>query len=735
MVSGADAHGTPITVKAEKEGISPKELADKTYDQFLKTFDRLNIQWDLFTTTESENHKKVAQNLFKVMYDNGDIYPKEIEQYYDPKAEQFLSDRYIEGTCPHCGNTKARGDQCNDGCERALEPTELIDPRSKLTGEKPVLKKHTILYFDLPKFEKELEKLVENSTDVWRERVVGFAKAWLDEGLRERAITRKLGYGINVPIEEYKDQDIYVWFEAVMGYLSASIEWADEQSEKSKWEHFWKNPDAKHYYFIAKDNIPFHTILWPAMLMAYNKKYENGKYEPSLPGESNLEKLTLPYDVPANQFLTEKGRKISKSRGTLLSAEELLDRYDTDLIRYFFCKYAPENHDREFSWKDIVDANNNELVATFGNFINRSLHFIFSKFEGSIDEDFEISKEVDTKISRSLKQVGEHLKKCEFTKATDSLMELAQYGNKYFDEQEPWITVKKDKNKAKETLYNCVQLINALAIASRPFMPETSDRIFQMLGKSTKDTTWEFDEIKNISMDNKPKVLFEKLEKPVETKKSKDYSKFKLEQDKKLENDIPVEWRIIKNIEIKRKDSCLKKWIDEKEKELIKKYEGNKLAEIPVFKAYREQHKKYSGENLPGSSEVMTEFLLKNKHIPNINTFVDLYNIYSIESGISIGAHDMTKLEGEVKLTQLDKTEEFLGMSDRKPVKAHKGEFAYKDEEGIICRLLVKQTDRTKITKDTTDVLVIFQGNSEIDGKELKKKMDEFEVLVQNLLF
>ncbi|MFH1547537.1 MAG: methionine--tRNA ligase, partial [bacterium] len=315
MVSGTDSHGTPILIKAEKEHLSPEELAEKYRQSHLETFKKLNIQWDLFTTTESDNHKNVAQNLFKVMFDNGDIYPKEVEQYYDAKAEKFLSDRYIEGTCPHCGNKNARGDQCDSGCGRTLDPSELIDPKSKITGETPVLKKHTVLYFKLSGFEKEIKELVQKSKGVWRDRVIGFAEAWLNEGLQDRAISRKLGYGIQIPIDQYKDQDIYVWFEAVMGYLSAAIEWNNE-----RWEHFWKNPEAKHYYFIAKDNIPFHTILWPAMILSYNKKYKDGKFEPELPGETKSELLNLPYDVPANQFLTERGSKISKSRGTLLEA-------------------------------------------------------------------------------------------------------------------------------------------------------------------------------------------------------------------------------------------------------------------------------------------------------------------------------------------------------------------------------------------------------------------------------
>lgn len=734
MVSGADAHGTPITVKAKEEGVEPAELAKRNYEDFLKTFDKLNIQWDLFTTTESENHKTVAKNLFRVMFDNGDIYPKEIEQYYDEKAKQFLADRYIEGTCPHCGNKSARGDQCNDGCERTLDPTELLNPISKISGNKPVLKKHTVLYFDLPKFTEELSKLVDESSDIWRDRVKGFAEAWLKEGLRERAISRKLGYGIEIPIDEYKDQDIYVWFEAVMGYLSAAIEWSKDQEDPGKWEYFWKNPEAKHYYFIAKDNIPFHTILWPAMLMAYNKKYENGKYDPQLPGEKSPDPLQLPYDVPANQFLTEKGRKISKSRGTLLSADELIDKYDTDLIRYFFCKYAPENHDKAFSWKDVVDANNNELVATFGNFINRTLSFTHSKFVGTIDGDFEISEDVHKKITGSLEKVGNHLSKCEFTKSVDALMELSQFGNKYFDEKEPWVTVKKDEKSTKQTLFDCIQIIKALGISCRPFIPETSDKILAMLGENSNKVDWSFAPIKEISLDQKPEILFQKLDPIEEVEEVTDYSDFKLKVDPRIEKEIPVEWRVIQNLKIKRKDSNLQKWIEGKEKELIEKLGKEDIEKNEIFKSYRDQHEKFGKEPLPGASETMTKFLLENKKILNINTFVDLYNIFSIESGIAVGAHDMANVKEQVYLKLAQKPSELIGMTDLKPIKISKGEFIYEDNDGPICRLLVKQADRTKITKDTTDILLILQGNDEIGKKQLKQKMEEFVKLVENHL-
>lgn len=527
MVSGADAHGTPVTIRAKEEGLSPEEAAEKYFQSQLKTFKKLNCLWDCYTTTETDNHKTVARNLFQVMYDFKFIIPREVEQYYDTKAQKYLADRYIEGTCPHCGNTRARGDQCNDGCERMLNPIDLIDPKSKLTGTVPVLKRHTILYFDLAKFQEDISSYVKTKDGIWRKSVRSVAKKWLKEGLRERPVTRKLGYGVKVPIEEYKDQDIYVWFEAVMGYLSAAIEWADSCGDPSRWEGFWKNPEAKHYYFIAKDNIPFHTFLWPAMILAYNHKYTKDSFDPVLPGETTSDKLQLPYDVPSNQFLNMRGSRISKSRGTMITADELLDKFDTDVVRYFFTRNAPENHDKEFVWKDFIDANNNELVANLGNFINRSLSFIQSKFEGKVPEG-KLETNVKKQIENAFAKTAEHLDKAEFVKAIESIHKLGYFSNKYFNDEKPWKTVKTQKAKAANTLYNAVQVISALRTLIKPFIPDSAEKLGNMLalpkeydankelakeGLITKFTdTWKFNEIPAGHQLNKPDILFTKLE-------------------------------------------------------------------------------------------------------------------------------------------------------------------------------------------------------------------------------
>lgn len=517
MVSGADAHGTPVTIKAKEDGIKPEEAAEKYRQSHLETFEKLNCEWDNFTTTETDNHKKVSQNLFKVMFDQGFIIPKEVEQYYDEEADKYLADRYITGTCPHCGYENARGDQCNDGCERMLEPTELIDPKSKLTGTKPVLKKHTILYFDLSQFQDQIEEFVENRKEIWRKPVYSVAKKWLNEGLQPRPVTRKLGYGVQVPIAEYNDQDIYVWFEAVMGYLSAAIEWAEKTGNKSRWEYFWKNPEAKHYYFIAKDNIPFHTFLWPSMILAYNHKYSGGKNKPELPGEFGADPLNLPYDVPANQFLSLEGSAISKSKGNYLTANDLLDEYETDLIRYFFTRHAPENHDKDFRWKDLIDTNNQELVATFGNFIHRNASFLESKFGGKLEGEYDANETI-MEIHKTYTLITDHLENCRFSQAAIELMNLARFGNKYFNDEKPWETFKTNKDQCEQTIYNCFQIIKALGVLCHPFMPETSLKIHELVGEeasiSSKDMKWDFEELTDVKLAKKPKVLFEKLEYP-----------------------------------------------------------------------------------------------------------------------------------------------------------------------------------------------------------------------------
>lgn len=527
MVSGSDSHGTPILFKAEELGISPDKLAQDSHKNILNTFKRLNLIYENYTSTTTENHKEVVQNIFLVLKEKGYLYTQKSKQYFDEKVGKFLPDRYVRGTCPECGATNARGDECPE-CGKFLKPEDLIDPYSTLSDSKPVLKETEHFYLDLKKLEPQIKEWVDKNSDVWRKWVREFSKGWIKEGLIPREATRDMKFGIPVPVNGWEDKVIYVWIEAVVGYLSASIEWAQKIGKPSEWEEFWKDPKCKHYYFIAGGNTPFHTIIWPAELLAYSEKYSDDtlweRYK--LPGETKREKLNLPYDIPSNKMLLSKGKKMSKGDGTGMDADSLLDKYNSDLIRFFFVRYAPENHDREFEWKDLIDCNNNELVANIGNFINRSLSFLSSKFNRTIPNGV-LDKEVRDSINNAFNKVGESINNCEFVKSTDELLKFGDFCNKYFNDKAPWVSYKENIKECENTIYNSIQLVNALRILIKPFLPKTAEKITTILNISNEydpnieleetgqvkrfENIWEFNTIDSGKTLNTPEILFEKI--------------------------------------------------------------------------------------------------------------------------------------------------------------------------------------------------------------------------------
>lgn len=490
MVSGSDMHGTPITVKAEELGISEEKFVQGHHENFLKMFEQLSIKFDLFTTTHTQNHKEVTQNFVNVLEKQGFLLRQESEQFYDEKADRFLVDRYVEGTCPHCGYSPARGDQC-DNCGHVLTPQELIDPKSKLTGTTPILKKATHLYFDLPQLQKNLEQYIESHQD-WRKNTYEFSKAWLKEGMQPRAISRDMKWGVQVPVDGFTDKVVYVWFEAVIGYLSAAIEWA--KINDKDWEDFWKSKNAEHYYFIGKDNIPFHSLFWPAQLMAYNKKYASKDLQDPLPLEKVNEPLLLPTNVVANMYLNIKGEKMSKSKGTFITAEDMIAQFGPDLVRYFFIRYAPESKDIDFEWDDLKTLNNNELVATLGNFIYRVLSYYVKRFGDS----YQLNKKqylTHQEIDKIFKETQILLKEPQFSKAIVAVLSLAQYGNQILTQKEPWKIT--SDNEAKEIMDEVLHIVLALAILLYPFIPKLAENIATQLGYTQTElsslfSTWSF---------------------------------------------------------------------------------------------------------------------------------------------------------------------------------------------------------------------------------------------------
>ena len=498
MVSGSDQHGTPIMVRAEQEGSSPQEVAARYHRSFLDSWQRLDISFDLFTGTDTPNHHKLSQDFFLALMNKGYIYRGAMPLLYCNTCKRFLPDRYVEGTCPYCKFKGTRGDQC-DGCGKPLNPAELIDPVCRRCNSTPQVKQSEHFFLRLSAFNDKLLEWVKRQSH-WKHNVLGFTSGFLSEGLKDRAITRDLEWGVPVPVEGFDDKRIYVWFEAVIGYLSASMEWAQRSGDAERWREFWGG-DTKSYYFVGKDNIIFHTVIWPAMLLGYGG-------------------LNLPYDVPANEFLTINGKKLSTSRNWAVWLPDYLQRYDPDPLRYFLSANMPEDADSDFSWREFVRRNNDELVATYGNLVHRVLTFTYRNFDGRVPTPGELdgrSQGLLQKSEDALKAVDDLLYRCRFRESVRVAMGLAQEANRYLDEKAPWKMIKADRDGAATSLYVALSVISCLKTLFAPFLPFTSEVLHRMLGfdGSLRDGGWTIGRIVPGQHLTSPQPLFTKLDEAV----------------------------------------------------------------------------------------------------------------------------------------------------------------------------------------------------------------------------
>ncbi|MCQ3931566.1 MAG: methionine--tRNA ligase [Chloroflexi bacterium] len=479
MVSGSDTHGTPIMVEADAQGITPRELFEKYHVRFLDTLKRSGMSFDLYTHTDTENHHRIAQDIFTLLLERGYLYPEEQERLYSTTENRFLEDRYVEGICPVCGYENARGDQC-DNCGSLLNATDLINPRSKRDGSTPIRRSTTHYFFDLGKFREPLTEYLEKGRDYWRENVLNESLSKVPEQ-RGRPMTRDVNWGIKVPIDDpaWSEKRLYVWFEALMGYFTASIEWAHNNGQPDAWKQWWYNPQARVYNFLGKDNIIFHTIIWPAELLGISGIYNEGDPTP----------INLPYDVPANQYLNLEERKLSKSRKWFITMPDLLDAYDPDAVRYYLTVVMPENRDSDWKWDDFVARNNNELLAKWGNLVNRVLKFAYKHWEGVVPtpgdlRDFD--REILAKIEAGFESVGQRLEAVKLRDALSEAMRLASEVNAYLDGA-PWFgdAIKQDKQAAATTIYTALRCIDNLKILFAPFLPFTSEKVHSYLGYDT----------------------------------------------------------------------------------------------------------------------------------------------------------------------------------------------------------------------------------------------------------
>jgi methionyl-tRNA synthetase len=479
MVSGTDEHGTPIQVQADAEGVSARELADRYNRVIVDDLASLGMTYDLFTRTTTRNHYAVTQEIFGRLLENGYIFPKTTLGAISPSTGRTLPDRYIEGTCPICGYPHARGDQC-DNCGNQLDPADLINPRSRINGETPVFTETEHYFLDLPAFAEVLGSWLQAKAGQWRSNVLKFSLNLLDD-LQPRAITRDLDWGVPVPLPGWRDRPdkrIYVWFDAVIGYLSASIEWARRSGDPDAWRAWWTDPDAESYYFMGKDNIVFHAEIWPAMLLGYNGQGARG----GSPGP--LGPLNLPSEVVSSEYLTMEGRKFSSSRSVVIYVRDFLARYDVDALRYYVAIAGPENQDTDFTWSEFVRRNNDELVATWGNLVNRAVSFAARNI-GSIPEAGALTGPDEDLLARSRQSfevVGGHLGRSRFKFATTEAMRTVAEANKYFSEQAPWKLRESDPDRMRTVLHVALQLVDDAKTLLTPFLPRSSELVHQMLG-------------------------------------------------------------------------------------------------------------------------------------------------------------------------------------------------------------------------------------------------------------
>jgi len=479
MVSGTDEHGTPIQVQADAEGVTARDLADRYNRIIARDLTGLDMSYDLFTRTTTRNHYAVVQDMFLGLRANGYIYPKATMGAISPSTGRTLPDRYIEGTCPICGYDGARGDQC-DNCGNQLDPADLIRPRSKINGERPVFVETEQFFLDLPAFADVLGGWLQSKSGQWRSNVLKFSLNLLGD-LQPRAITRDLDWGVPIPLDGWRDRPdkrIYVWFDAVIGYLSASVEWARRSGDPDAWRAWWQSPDAQAYYFMGKDNIVFHTEIWPAILLGYSGQGARG----GKPG--SLGTLNLPTEVVASEYLTMEGRKFSSSRSVVIYVRDFLERYDVDALRYYVAVAGPENQDTDFTWTEFVRRNNDELLANWGNLVNRTVSFA-ARNVGTIPPAGQPTG-ADTEILRrsahAFETVGEALSRSRFKAAITETMRTLAEANKYFSDQAPWRLRESDPERMRTICHTALQLVDDGKSLLTPFLPRSSEKVFAMLG-------------------------------------------------------------------------------------------------------------------------------------------------------------------------------------------------------------------------------------------------------------
>ncbi|MCX6174342.1 MAG: methionine--tRNA ligase [Ignavibacteriales bacterium] len=625
-ICGSDEHGVPITITADKEKISPKEVIDRFHNANKSAFEKFGMSFDIYSRTSLPIHHETAQSFFKSFYDQGILVEKKTMQFYDEKVKMFLPDRYVEGTCPRCGNEEARSDEC-EKCGSLYDPSELKNPKSKISGQTPVLKETSHYYFPLGKYQDRLKKYIDEMNEKygWKDNVLNYCRGWFNDGLKDRAITRDLDWGVKVPLDGVENKVLYVWFEAVLGYISATKELSHQRSEPNLWKEYWQGEKTKYIAFIGKDNVVFHTIIFPAILMAWN--------------DANKDKFILPQNVPANEFLNFEGKKFSKSRGWGIDLEEFLQLFPADLLRYTLAANLPENKDTDFFWKEFQSRTNSELADILGNFVNRTFTFAHKHFDGKVPERSKLQKideEMLDYLTSQPQKIADLIERYKIRDAVFEMMNLARAGNKYFNDSEPWVTSKKNKEQCATTINICLNTIYTLGVIFEPVIPNTSVKILKMLNARPTEWSKSGNSILQAGQKlNEAEILFTKIEdkvieeqinklEPMADKPIESIEEITIDEFKRIKLKVA---KIIAAESVKKSDKLLKLQIDL----------GGEQRQLVAGIA-----KSYKPEELIGKKVLIVANLKAAK-------------LFGIESQGMILAVD-TPEEGKVKIIEIDET-------------------------------------------------------------------------------
>tara|TARA_Y100000310_G_C20697377_1_gene826662 strand:- start:3115 stop:5268 length:2154 start_codon:yes stop_codon:yes gene_type:complete len=689
FICATDEHGTPITVRADKEKTTPDKIAKRYHDLIKKDFDSLNIKFDVFSRTSNKTNIKNAQEFFTEANKNDYIYTKEVEQYYCNTCKRFLPDRYVEGTCPECGAEGARGDHCEQ-CGQAL--SELLKPYCLVCRSTPKKKTTNHWFFRLKSFKDFLEDYLEQTP--LPNNVKNYAASWVGE-LKDWCITRDMSWGVPVPLKEAKDKVIYVWWDAPIGYISATEDW-----DKEKGLDYWKN--GKIVHFIGKDIIYHHALFWPAMLKAH------GKYK-------------FPHTIQAGEYLSLEGRKMSTSRNWVVWVKDFVEKYPGDYMRYYLTINTPLNSDMDFVWKDFEARINNELSDVLGNFVHRVLTFVNKFFKGKVPKPGKYDKrdhDLLEKLEKAPGKIGKLVDEFNFIEALKGVMELAHAGNQYLNEKEPW------KTKDPTAIYATANVVKTIAVLASPFIPGTAQAIWEQLAQKGQVETVKWSTAaKFLKPDTKikvPKPLIQKVE--IE-EVIPEYTGKKVLVDPEIEKqikskDISIAIAEIKGIKVQRRAGELERL----KKTALKDFDRKTVLKNVESYRYLLDKRDKGKEGL--SSENIVKYVERAKMLPNINTVADIYNTVSFKTGMIMGAYDVRAIDGNLRLKVTDGTEKFVPIGSGRPAKIEKNEYVLADEDNsVITRWLTKEHEKVKIERDTQGCIVCVQGNKNIPQAEIDKTL------------